>query len=116
MNQESGSEVGLVFSEDDPYVDEEDDIILMMPMGAQGFRMPPGLEFVGSEYTEEIVDVSGNFYQKKVVREGPGFKEVTIVSGGMGGPPTNGLGSLEGQGNEGMAPPSEFTDAISAML
>lgn len=72
---------------DDPYVeDEEDDIILMMPMGsrmgAAGLMMPHGMELVGTEYVEEIVDMSGNFYQKKVVREGPGFKEVMIVSGG----------------------------------
>ena len=34
---------------------------------------------------EEITDPETGFYQKKVVRQGPGFSSVTIVSSGRGG-------------------------------
>lgn len=37
-----------------------------------------------NEYSEEIGDINSDFYQKKVVKEGPGFKSVTIVSKGGG--------------------------------
>jgi hypothetical protein len=36
------------------------------------------------EYTEETGNPEDGTYQKKIVREGPGFVEVTIVSGGGG--------------------------------
>ena len=34
----------------------------------------------GEEYVEEISDPQNGYYQKKVVRNGPGFSSVTIVS------------------------------------
>ena len=74
---------------DDPYANEEEfdgmDGFIMIPMGMmqQGQGMGGVLML---ETVEEIRDEAGTFYQKKITREGPGFKEVTIVSGGNGEP------------------------------
>jgi hypothetical protein len=40
----------------------------------------------GDEYVEEISNPQTGYYQKKVVRQGPGFSSVTIVSSSSGGP------------------------------
>jgi hypothetical protein len=50
---------------------------------------------VGIEYTEEIGNPDEGFYQKKVVREGPGFVEITVISsGGSGGDNASNLGNI----------------------
>ncbi len=51
------------------------------------YEVPPSqvkvkTESNGNEYVEEVSDPSTGFYQKKVVRNGPGFQSVTIVSSG----------------------------------
>ena len=53
---------------------------MVADMGDMAF--PGGFVVAGTEYVEEIVDSNGNF-QKKIVREGPGFQTVTIVGGRM---------------------------------
>ena len=51
--------------------------------------------YVITESIEEITDPTNGYYQKKVVREGPGFMEVMIMSGGGNGNESNiGLGDI----------------------